>query len=111
MYRGGELNTYVDSSAHNFSLLKSAQPFSDCLKNNARMHDNCSELASRSSFAAYVALMKNVTAPDLTVADMAPCRQQICSVLYGVGNPDISGVGVRHILHKAPGKTPDNIHR
>jgi hypothetical protein len=25
---------------------------------------------------------------------MAPCRKQICSCLYGIGNADISGIGV-----------------
>lgn len=50
------------------------------------MHGECSELASRSSSPKYVALMKGVTSPDLTVAAVTPYRPQICSVLYGVGD-------------------------
>jgi hypothetical protein len=58
------------------------------------MSGNCSELNYESSFAAYVALMRNVTSQNLSLDSMVRCRPQICSVLYGVGNPDISGVGV-----------------
>lgn len=62
------------------------------------MHGECSELASRSSSPKYVALMKGVTSPDLTVAAVTPYRPQICSVLYGVGDEDFSGIGISDFL-------------
>jgi hypothetical protein len=54
----------------------------------------CASLQSITSFATYVGCMRKVTSQNLTVSAMAPCREQICSSLYGIGNADISGIGV-----------------
>jgi hypothetical protein len=54
----------------------------------------CASLQSITSFTAYVGCMRNVTSQDLTVSAMTKCRQPICSALYGIGNADISGIGV-----------------
>lgn len=54
----------------------------------------CASLQPITSFASYVDCMRNVTSQDLTVSAMTQCRQAICSVLYGTGNADISGIGV-----------------
>jgi hypothetical protein len=66
----------------------------DVLLETSRTTSKWAAIARKSphatSFAAYVALMRNVNSQNLTVAAMEPCRQQICSVLYGVHNPDVS---------------------
>ena len=56
---------------------------------------NCESLASRTSFANYVASIRTATADNFTL--VSQCRAEICNALWGSGNPDISGVGVRNI--------------
>ncbi len=57
---------------------------------------NCESLASRTSFANYVASIRNATDDNFTL--VSQCRAEICNALWGSGNPDISGVGVRNTL-------------
>lgn len=55
---------------------------------------NCNSLASRTSFSSYVASIRNATADDFAL--VGQCKAEICNALWGSGNPDISGVGVRN---------------
>ncbi|KAK5093433.1 hypothetical protein LTR70_004794 [Exophiala xenobiotica] len=55
---------------------------------------NCEALATIKSFENYVASLRNVTSDDISATAMKPCRQGICSALYGTGNADVSGIGV-----------------
>ena len=54
---------------------------------------DCSTLADLDAFPEYIELLRNETAfnPPL----LAYCQSDICSALWGIGNPDVSGVGVR----------------
>lgn len=54
---------------------------------------NCGSLESRTSFPKYIASIRNATADNFTL--VSQCRAEICNALWGSGNPDISGVGVR----------------
>lgn len=54
---------------------------------------NCESLASRTSFSSYVASIRNASANNFTLVNQ--CKAEICNALWGSGNPDISGVGVR----------------
>jgi hypothetical protein len=54
---------------------------------------NCAAFEVRHDFAAYAGKLIDATGGDLT--QLAPCRRQVCGALWGDGNPDISGIGVR----------------
>ena len=54
---------------------------------------NCGSLVSKTSFPNYIASIRNATAGNFTLVDQ--CKAQICNALWGSGNSDISGVGVR----------------
>ena len=53
----------------------------------------CTLLAEQDSFADYVSLLESETSFNATA--LTACRVQICNAVYGYGNPDISGIGVR----------------
>ncbi|THZ74787.1 hypothetical protein D6C84_09297 [Aureobasidium pullulans] len=54
---------------------------------------NCTGLDDRQgSFASYVDKLRNASDGDFTLAQQ--CKSQICTALWGGGNPDISGVGM-----------------
>jgi hypothetical protein len=54
---------------------------------------NCAAFEVRHDFAGYAGKLIDATGGDLT--QLAPCRRQVCGALWGDGNPDISGIGVR----------------
>lgn len=57
---------------------------------------NCTGLDDRQgSFASYVDKLRNASDGDFTLAQQ--CKSQICTALWGGGNPDISGVGVGQV--------------
>ena len=58
---------------------------------------DCGSLTSRSNFPNYIAKIRNTTANDFALVDQ--CKAEICNALWGSGNPDISGVGVRNCLY------------
>jgi hypothetical protein len=53
---------------------------------------NCTALSSRTDFPDYVSLLLNISSHNLST--LAPCKPEMCSALWGIGNPDISGIGV-----------------
>ena len=53
---------------------------------------SCSALSSRTDFAGYIALLRNVTQGDFSL--VKDCRTEICGALWGPGNSDISGIGM-----------------
>ena len=55
---------------------------------------SCGSLDSRTSFPNYIAKIRNATADNFTL--VSQCKAEICNALWGSGNPDISGVGVRN---------------
>lgn len=55
---------------------------------------NCEYLASRTSFPNYIASIRNATTDNFTL--VGQCKAEICNALWGSGNPDISGIGVRN---------------
>ncbi len=57
---------------------------------------NCHSLVSRTNFPSYIASIRRATANNFTL--VSQCQAEICNALWGSGNPDISGVGVRNIL-------------
>lgn len=57
---------------------------------------DCSSLATRTDFNEYARLL--LTATNGTLERLYPCRQDVCGALWGEGNSDISGVGVRFSL-------------
>ena len=54
---------------------------------------NCSSLATRSDFAGYVQELNFNTGFNVTLLEA--CKGDICNALWGDGNADISGIGVR----------------
>lgn len=52
----------------------------------------CATLSLRSEFSAYIELLRNATDNDFSLVDS--CRMNVCGALWGLGNPDISGVGM-----------------
>ncbi len=54
---------------------------------------NCSLLVSRSDFATYVQELNQATAFNVTLLEA--CQSDICNAIWGDGNADISGIGVR----------------
>jgi hypothetical protein len=63
---------------------------------------DCAAFEVRNDFAAYAGKLIDATNGDLT--QLAPCRKQVCGALWGDGNPDISGIGVRRL--RVPDTTP-----
>lgn len=59
---------------------------------------NCSRLATRDGFDAYVTLLFNQTDDKLTL--LQQCKPEVCTALWGQGqgNNDISGIGVSEPL-------------
>jgi hypothetical protein len=53
----------------------------------------CALLADQGNFADYVSLLERETRFNATA--LKACRVEICNAIYGIGNPDISGIGVR----------------
>ena len=56
---------------------------------------SCSNLTEFNNFIDYIELLRNET--DFQQQKILGCKKQICSALWGVGNPDISGIGVRRL--------------
>lgn len=54
---------------------------------------NCSLLAARRDFAGYVQQLNSTTGFNITLLEA--CKGDICNALWGDGNADISGIGVR----------------
>lgn len=54
---------------------------------------NCSALATRTGFTAYAHNLLSATDGDLHSLDQ--CRSEVCAALWGEGNNDVSGIGVR----------------
>ncbi|KAK5700070.1 hypothetical protein LTR97_006205 [Elasticomyces elasticus] len=64
---------------------------------------NCSSLATRNDFDAYIALLFNETHGNFTL--LQECKLQVCTALWGQGNSDISGIGmlIAYVLEQALG--------
>lgn len=58
------------------------------------MNVSCAALSERTSFSSYIHLLREIAGDDWTVSALRPCQLEICSALWGTGNPDISGIGV-----------------
>lgn len=58
---------------------------------------DCSNLASIKDFADYIAEIRNATANDIAL--VGQCKKEVCGTLWGSGNPDISGSGVRQYCY------------
>lgn len=56
-------------------------------------HPNCRALESLEGFDDYIALLRNET--GLSKTGLSECRREICVAIWGDGNPDISGIGIR----------------
>lgn len=69
----------------------------DMSGNNSTL--NCSALAEMGGFEEYMKLIHNIT--DFNIQKLGICQREICSALFGVGNPDVSGIGVCLVLHLA----------
>jgi hypothetical protein len=54
---------------------------------------DCSVLGSRHGFSDYIATLNATTGGNSSA--IRECKAEICAALWGTGNPDISGVGVR----------------
>jgi hypothetical protein len=61
---------------------------------------NCTALASRSSFPTYIQALRNESGDNFTL--LGVCKLEVCNALWGTGNADISGIGVRPLLHYIP---------
>jgi len=53
---------------------------------------DCSALADMTGFQEYMQLIRNETKFNTTLLGF--CQNEICGALWGVGNPDVSGIGV-----------------
>lgn len=53
---------------------------------------NCSMLKQLNDFSDYVQALRVETA--FNESNLSLCKNEICSCVYGTGNPDISGIGV-----------------
>lgn len=53
---------------------------------------NCSQWAALDDFSSYVDSLGKST--EFDKGKMQVCRTEICTAVYGTGNPDISGIGV-----------------
>lgn len=52
-----------------------------------------SDLSSLNDFSEYIDTLRQVT--NFNDAELEACRTAVCLAVYGSGNPDISGIGVR----------------
>jgi hypothetical protein len=68
---------------------------------------NCSALAEMGGFEKYMEQIRNMT--DFNIQRLGDCQKEICSALFGVGNPDVSGIGVCLFLHLAHEEHGTNI--
>lgn len=71
----------------------SVSKWSDAMANRTLVVD-CSPLATRNDFKAYISLLLTDGA-EVNVTLLQQCKAQVCTALWGEGNPDVSGVGVR----------------
>jgi len=64
---------------------------------------DCSQLGTRTDFKNYINLLSNVTGGNFSL--VSGCKSEVCTALWGSGNPDISGVGmtIGYILEVAIG--------
>ncbi|KAK3328583.1 hypothetical protein B0T19DRAFT_462203 [Cercophora scortea] len=53
---------------------------------------DCSVFSDMSGFQQYMELIRNET--DFNATLLGFCRNEICGVLWGIGNPDVSGIGI-----------------
>jgi hypothetical protein len=53
---------------------------------------NCSNLKFLDYFDGYIAQVRLET--DCSTTLLLECQDEICSAIWGEGNPDISGIGV-----------------
>jgi hypothetical protein len=54
---------------------------------------NCTRLMSLDDFNGYIEQLRTETNFDTN--NLTACRNDICNAIWGTGNPDISGIGVR----------------
>jgi len=63
---------------------------------------NCTLLATRSNFPDYIQVLRNETGTGINstmnLTLLGFCRPEVCNTLWGTGNADISGIGVRFFL-------------
>jgi hypothetical protein len=55
----------------------------------------CSVFKSLGDFSDYISLLRKETQFNTTL--LKQCQAEICTTLYGIGNPDVSGIGVNRI--------------
>ena len=55
---------------------------------------NCTALAVRTDFDNYARKLLNSTENDLE--RLSQCKLEVCGAIWGQGNSDISGIGVRY---------------
>jgi len=57
---------------------------------------NCTKLLSLRDFNKYIEQLRLETNFDTN--NLTLCREGICNAIWGTGNPDISGIGVRKTI-------------
>ena len=57
---------------------------------------NCTKLMSLGDFNGYIDQLRTET--NFDASNLTLCRDDICNAIWGTGNPDISGIGVRRTL-------------
>lgn len=55
----------------------------------------CADFKKLDDFRDYISQLRNETGFNSTI--LQQCQAEICTTLYGIGNPDMSGIGVRRI--------------
>jgi hypothetical protein len=53
---------------------------------------NCTALTARESFVTYIQTLRDETGNNFPRLDV--CKADVCNALWGIGNSDISGIGV-----------------
>lgn len=53
---------------------------------------NCASLANYESLKQYATILEEET--SFVIEELEKCKVEICSALWGIGNPDIAGAGV-----------------
>lgn len=53
----------------------------------------CSQWKDLNDFSEYVESLHSKTRFNKAILEL--CHREICNAIYGTGNPDISGIGVR----------------